>query len=327
MRFALSRRSLLATGALCLATGGVLAQAAYPIRPIKILVGFPPGGPTDIIGRVIATAFARAIGETVIVENRGGAGGIIGASYVAKAKPDGYTLLVAVESSQTRGLALNATLQYDQVKDFTYIRNVAKQRNLIVVNPEVPVHTVKELIAYAKANPGKLNRGGTYGATSHIGGALFDAANGTKLTFVSYPGGSQPITDTMAGVVQVGFFTEATVSQFIKAGKLRALAIAGPDRSPAFPNLPTVEESGGKPMDLAPWFGIAGPAGLPAAVVEKIGAASDKMASDPEFIAQLETLGAVTVKGSSVENFTKQVQDESVYWTKWAKSQEVPLTR
>jgi len=292
-----------------------------------MMVGFPPGGPTDIIGRVIATAFSKAIGETVIVENRGGAGGTIGANTVARAKADGYTLLVAVESSQTRGLALNSKLPYDQVKDFTYIRNVAKQRNLIVVNPELPIQSVKELIEYDKAHPGKLNRGGTYGATSHIGGALFDKANGTNLTFVSYAGGAQPITDTIAGVVQVGFFTEATVAQFVKSGKLRALAIAGPDRSPAFPNLPTVVESGGKPLDLAPWFGIAGPAGMPASVVAKIGAASDKLANDPEFIAQLENLGALPIKGSTMENFTKQVQEEGDYWTNWAKSQPVPISQ
>ena len=149
-------------------------------KPIKLVAGFPPGGPTDIIGRVIAQALGKELNGTIIIDNRAGAGGVVGADAVAKSKPDGYTLLVAVESSQTRGQALNPTLSYDQLKDFTYVRNVAKQRNLVVVNPEVPVNSIKELIAYAKANPGKLNFGGTFGATSHLGGTLFDARNGPE---------------------------------------------------------------------------------------------------------------------------------------------------
>jgi tripartite-type tricarboxylate transporter receptor subunit TctC len=246
---------------------------------------------------------------------------------VAKAKPDGYTLLVAVESSQTRGQALNPTLSYDQLKDFAYIRNVAKQRNLVVVNPEVPVNSIKELIAYAKANPGKLNFGGTFGATSHIGGTLFDARNGTQLTFVNYKGGAQPITDLMAGVVQVGFFTEATVAQHIRAGKIKALAVAAPERSPAFPDLPTLQEAGSKPIDLSPWFGIAAPAGTPGPVVQKIAAALDKVVTSPEFLAQLETLGAVPVKVSTPDLYTKQVAKEIVFWNDWAKTLTTPLAR
>jgi len=321
------KRWLVAAGIACMATAPALADEAYPSQPIKLVVGFPPGGPTDIIARVIAQSLGKELKGSVIVDNRGGAGGIIGAEAVAKAKPDGYTLLVAVESSQTRGQALNATLPYDQLKDFTYIRNLAKQRNLVVVNPQVPVNNVKELIAYAKANPGKLNSGGTFGATSHIGGTLFDALNGTELTFVNYKGGAQPISDLMAGVVQVGFFTEATIAQHVKAGKIKALAVAAPERSPAFANLPTVQEAGGKPMDLSPWFGIAAPAGTPSAVTKKIAAALDKVVANPEFLAQLETLGAVPVKDSSPEAYSKQVAHEIDFWNNWAKTLKTPLAR
>lgn len=318
-------RSLIAASAALFVSAAMSAD--YPDKPIRLVVGFPPGGPTDIIGRVIGQSLAKQIGVPVVVENRGGAGGIIGASYVAKAKPDGYTLLVAVESSQTRGLALNPTISYDQQKDFTYIRKLAKQRNLVLTNPEVPVNSLQELIAYAKANPGKLNTGGTFGATSHIGGALFDELNGTKLTFVNYSGGSQPITDLMAGTVQVGFFTESTVAGHVRTGKLKALAIAGPDRSPAFPDLPTITEAGAKPMDLAPWFGIAGPAGMPPEVVSKIGAALDKIRNDPEFAKQLETIGAMPVVGSTVESFTTDVGNEIVFWNNWAKTQDASLAK
>ena len=322
------RRWLVAVGAACMLITPALADETYPSQPIKLVVGFPPGGPTDIIGRVIAQSLGKELNGTVIVDNRGGAGGIIGAEVVAKARPDGYTLLVAVESSQTRGQALNsASLPYNQLRDFTYIRNLAKQRNLVVVNPDMPIHSIKELIAYARANPGKLNAGGTFGATSHIGGTLFDALNGTTLTFVNYKGGGQPITDLMAGIVQVGFFTEATVSQQVKAGRIRALAVAAPERSPAFPDLPTVEEAGGKPMDLSPWFGIAAPAGTPSAVTRKLAAALDKVAASPEFLAQLESLGAVPIRESSPEAYTEQVTREIDFWNDWARTLKTPLSR
>ena len=327
MKINLLKKLLVAASAACLLAGAAQAEEPYPSNPIKLVVGFPPGGPTDIVGRVIALDLGRELKQSVIVENRGGAGGIIGAAAVAKSKPDGYTLLVAVESSQTRGLALNPGLSYDQLKDFTYIRKVAKQRNLIVVNPSVPVNSIKELIAYAKANPGKLNSGGTFGATSHIGGTLFDALNGTEMTFVNYAGGAQPITDLMAGVVQVGFFTEATVAQHVRAGKIKALAVAAPERSPAFPDLPTVEQAGGKKMDLSPWFGVAAPAATPAPIVKAISAALDKVVVNSEFLAQLETLGAVPVKNSSPELYTKEVGQEIEFWTRWASSLKQPLTR
>lgn len=327
MKINLLKKLLVAASAACLLAGTAQADEPYPSNPIKLVVGFPPGGPTDIVGRVIALDLGKELKQSVIVENRGGAGGIIGAAAVAKSKPDGYTLLVAVESSQTRGLALNPGLSYDQLKDFTYIRKVAKQRNLIVVNPSVPVNSVKELIAYAKANPGKLNIGGTFGATSHIGGTLFDALNGTEMTFVNYAGGAQPITDLMAGVVQVGFFTEATVAQHVRAGKIKALAVAAPERSPAFPDLPTVEQAGGKKMDLSPWFGVAAPAATPAPVVKAISTALDKVVVNPEFIAQLETLGAVPVKTSSPELYTKEVGQEIEFWMRWASNLKQPLTR
>lgn len=327
MKLHMFKKWLVAASTACMAVAPALADETYPSNPIKLVVGFPPGGPTDIIARAIGQALGKELKASVIVDNRGGAGGIIGAEAVARAKPDGYTLLVAVESSQTRGKALNPSLPYDQLKDFSYIRNMAKQRNLIVVNPEVPVKSIKELIAYAKANPGKLNSGGTYGATSHIGGTLFDSLNGTDITFVNYKGGGQPISDLMAGVVQVGFFTEATIAQQVRSGKLRALAVASPERSPAFPDLPTVEEAGGKPMDLSPWFGLAAPAGTPSAITMKIAAALDKVVASKEFLAQLDTLGAVPVKTSSPELYTKQVAQEIDFWNNWAKSIKTPLNK
>ncbi len=323
----LSKILLITAGLALSPVSFAIAADAYPTKPIKLVVGFPPGGPTDIIGRVIGQNLARELGQPVVIENNGGAGGVIGASNVAKAKPDGYTLLVSVESAQTRGLALNPSLPYDQLKDFTFIRKFAKQPGLIVVNPSMPVSNVKELIAYLKAHPGEVNTGGTFATSSHIGGTLFDMLNGTKMTFINYPGGAQPITDTIGGTLQVGFFTEATIASHVKAGKLKALAVVAPTRSLAFPDLPTIEEAGGKAMENSPWFGIAGPAGMPPDVVKTIGDAIDRVVASKEFLAQLESMGAVPIRDSSAEKFTRDVGEEIVFWNQWAKDIKVELAR
>jgi len=319
--------TLMLSGALAaLATAPAYAQT-FPSRPIHLVVGFPPGGPTDIVGRLIAEELGKQLNQTVLVENRGGAGGIIGAGIVAKAKPDGYTLLVSVESSQTRGLALNPTLTYDQQKDFTFIRKLAKQRNLLLVHPSLPVKSVAELIAYDKAHPGELNCSGTFGTSSHIGCTLFNTLADTKITFVNYPGGSAPISDLIAGTVQVGFFTEATVAQQVSAGALRPLAIATSERSPAFPDIPTVGEATGKKLDISPWFGVVGPASLPPETIKTLGDALDKVSASKEFVAKLETIGAVPIRGSTAESYHKDVADEIVFWDKWAKDIKTPLAR
>lgn len=309
------------------ASGPAMAADAYPSRAIRLLVGFPPGGPTDIIGRVIAEDLSKELGQPIVVENRGGAGGVIAAGAVANAKPDGYTLLMAVESAQTRALALNGTLSYDQEKSFTFIRKVAEQHSLVVVNPKLPVNTLAELISYVKAHPGELNAGGTFATSSHIGATLFDMANGTTLAFINYPGGAQPITDTISGTMQVGFFTEATVSSYIKSGMLRALAIAAPERSAAFPDLPTVTEAGSKPFDPSPWFGIVGPADLPPDVVKTLGDAVDRMTKSPVFQERLAKMGAVPIHGSTAENFATSVSKEIVFWNEWVKQVKAPLAR
>jgi tripartite-type tricarboxylate transporter receptor subunit TctC len=172
-----------------------------------------------------------------------------------------------------------------------------------------------------------VNTGGTFATSSHIGGTLFDMLNGTKMTFINYPGGAQPITDTIAGTLQVGFFTEATISQHVKSGKLKALAVVAPTRSQAFPDLPTIEEAGAKPMENSPWFGVAAPAGTPPEVIKKIGDALDRIVESKEYLTQLEALGAVPIQGSSAEKFTREVGEEIVFWNKWAKEIKVELAR
>jgi tripartite-type tricarboxylate transporter receptor subunit TctC len=326
MRLSALVKQIVATVCAMMASAAASGQD-YPTKPVHLVVGFPPGGPTDIVGRLIAEELAKQLNQTVLVENRGGVGGVIAAGLVAKSKPDGYTLLVSVESSQTRGLALNPTLSYDQEKDFTFIRKLAKQRNLVLVHPSLPIKSVAELIAYDTAHPGVLNCSGTFGTSSHIGCTLFNTLAGINLTFVNYSGGAAPISDLIAGTVQVGFFTEATVAQQVSTGALRPLAIATSERSPAFPGLPTVEETIGKRLDISPWFGVVGPAGLPPDVVKTLGDALDRVATSKEFLARLETIGAVPIQGSTAESYRKDVRQEIVFWNEWAKNIKAPLAR
>lgn len=295
------------------------AQSTYPNSPIKLVVGFPPGGPTDTVGRLIAQALARELKESVVVENRGGAGGVVAAGQVARAKADGYTLMLAVESGLTRGVALNPGIaNYDPVKDFTPIGKFAKQRVLMVVNPSVPAQNLGEFLAYVRSQrPGTLNFAGTVGSSSHVGGVLFDRFNGTEMTLVNYQGGSQPINDLIAGVVQVGFLAESAVGPHVQSGKLRAMGVASDTRSPAFPNLVTIKEGGAKPMDISPWFGLVGPAGLQPHVTSRLVAALAKVVVDRDFGEKIELLATTPIVGSSPSNFSAELREELIFWKKY----------
>lgn len=297
----------------------------FPSRPVQLIVGFPPGGPTDIVARVIGEALSQQLHQTVLVMNKGGAGGTIAASYVAKQKPDGYTLMLDVESVKTRAPAIYKSLPYDPIKDFSPIAKMARQRVLLVANPTVPVNSVKDLIALAKSQPNKLNYSGTHAASAHIGGALFCLQNKVEMTFVSYPGGSQPITDLIGGVVQVGFFTESTVAQHIKVGKLKALAIAANERSPVFPDLPTLSEAGAVAMDVSPWFGVTAPAGTPGIVIDRLAAALRAIAVDKTFEQRLASIGATPIRGSTPETYTKDSIADIEYWKKFVVEAKFPL--
>ncbi|SIS69139.1 Bug family tripartite tricarboxylate transporter substrate binding protein [Paracoccus saliphilus] len=306
---------LTATAAL---TAPMATAADYPSKPVDLVIGFPPGGPTDILGRVIAENLSKELGQSVVVVNQGGAGGVVGSNAVAKAKPDGYTLLVAVQSALTRAKALGIDVPYEPVTDFEYIRKVAEQRNLLVVNPETPAKTVEELIAYAKEHPGELNTGGTFGASSHIASSLFDMSNGTEMTFINYSGGGPALIDLLSGVIQVAFFTESQVAEHVRSGSLRALAVASEKHSATFPDLPTVSEAGGAELEISPWFGIAAPAGTPEDTLEVIGDALDRMNSNEGYLDQLVTIGAVPVEGSTPETLSAEVAEEIPFWADWA---------
>jgi tripartite-type tricarboxylate transporter receptor subunit TctC len=292
---------------------------------VKLVVGFPPGGPTDVIGRIIASNLTSELGQPVVVDNMGGAGGTIAAAYVARSTPDGHTLMVSVEASQTRAKALYPSVRYDQVRDFTFIRKLATQRNLLVTNPNLPITSVAELIAYARAHPGQLTFGGTVGATSHVGGTIFNRLNAIDMTFISYSGGNAPVTDLMSGTIQVGFFTEATVAALVREGRIRALAITALERSPAFPSIPTIEEAGGGRVDISPWFGLVGPARLPAPIARRLVEAGDRISRSEAFRAQIDTIGASPVRNSNPETFRSEVEEEIRFWSIWAEEHRAQL--
>lgn len=304
--------------------GAAVAQD-FPNHPIQLIVGFPPGGPTDIVARVIGEELSKQLKQPVLVMNKGGAGGTIAAGFVAKQKADGYTLMLDVESVKTRAPAIFKSLPYDPIKDFSPIAKVARQRVLLVVNSTLPAQSVRELIALAKAQPTKLNYSGTYAASAHIGGALFCLQNHLEMTFVSYPGGSQPISDLIGGIVQVGFFTESTVAQHVKAGKLKALAIAANERSPALPDLPTLREAGAVGMDISPWFGVTAPAGTPRPVIDRLAQALRTIVEDRNFETRLASIGAAPIRGSTPETYTSDSVADIANFKKFVVDAKLPL--
>jgi tripartite-type tricarboxylate transporter receptor subunit TctC len=318
--------SAVLTLTLLVSSQAVRAADEFPSRPVALIVGFPPGGSSDVIARVFAKTYADKLGVPVVIENKGGANGTIGAAHAAKQKADGYTLLLAVEAVHTRGAALSARQPFDPIGDFTPIGKFAKQRNMLVVHPALPVKDVKELITYLKARPGQVNYPGAYGASGHTAAAMFDLLNGTSMTFISYPGGGRPVTDLIAGVVQLGFYSESTVGQHVQSGKLRALATVDDERSPAFPQLPTLRGAGAKPMAVSPWFGIVAPAGIPGDVQRKLSAALQQTVTSKEFAAGLDTIGASPM-ASTPAAFAAEMKQEIAYWKKFVVDAKFPLEK
>jgi tripartite-type tricarboxylate transporter receptor subunit TctC len=282
---------LLAAIALC-ASAAIGAQD-YPNRPVKLVVPFPPGGPLDVTGRLIAQKLTEAWGQSVVVENKPGAGGNIGAELVAKSPPDGYTILMGALSTHAVNPSLYPKMPYDAVKDFAPITLIAVTPNVLVVNPSLPVHSVKDLIAYAKANPGKLAFGsGSNGSAGHLAGELFKVDTGTDIVHVPYKGGAPATQALLAGDVQFMFDNLANATAQVKAGKLRALAVTTAERSKLAPDLPTMAEAGLPGFDIATWYGLLAPAGTPPAVVAKWNAEVTKILNAPDTRERLMAQGA-----------------------------------
>jgi tripartite-type tricarboxylate transporter receptor subunit TctC len=266
---------------------------AFPNRPVRLVIPFPPGGSLDVIGRALAQKLTEAWGQSVVVDNRPGAGGNIGADLVAKSPPDGYTVVMGALSTHAVNPSLYPTMPYDAVKDFAPISLVAITPNVLIVNPALPVHSVKELIAYAKANPNKLSFGsGSNGSAGHLAGELFKVDAGVDMVHIPFKGGAPAVQALLAGDTQLMFDNLANSVQQVKAGKLRALAVTTAQRSKLAPELPTMAESGLPGFDISTWFGLLAPAGTPPDVIAKWNADVVKILNSPDMRERMTAQGA-----------------------------------
>jgi tripartite-type tricarboxylate transporter receptor subunit TctC len=302
---------------LFLALAAVLGSASavaqsYPSRPLRLVVPYPPGGPLDIMARAIGQKLSEAWSQPVVVDNRAGAGGNIGAELVAKSAADGYTLLMGAVATHAINPSLYAKLPYDPVKDFVPVALVAQVPNILVVNPAVPARTVKELIELARARPGYLNFGsGSTGSTGHLAGELFNTMAGVKMVHIPYKGGAPAMADLLAGQVQLMFDNLANALPNVKAGRLRALAVTTLARSPAMPELPTIAESGLPGFDLTTWFGIMLPAGTPPGIVARLNAEIVRALNATDVRERLEKMGAEVPANNTPEHFAAFIRSEA----------------
>src|SRR5207248_3216491 len=308
-----------ALGALfaCIAT--VASAQGYPTRPIRLVVPFPAGGTTDILAREVAQKLTEGLGQAVVVDNRPGAAGNIGSDLVAKSAPDGYTLLMGTVGTHAINPSLYSKMPYDHVKDFAPVVLVAGVPNVLVINPTLPFKSVQDLIAYAKANPGKLNFASSGSGTSiHLSGELFKVMAGVQMTHIPYKGSAPALQDLLAGQVQLMFDNLPPSLPQIKAGKLRALAVTSATRAPALPDVPTLAESGLPGFEASSWFGILAPAGTPAPIVAKLNAEVANWLATPEAKEKLLKQGA-NPAGGTPQDFAKHIAAETAKWAKVVK--------
>jgi tripartite-type tricarboxylate transporter receptor subunit TctC len=294
----------------------ICSANAYPVKPIKIVIGFPPGGATDILSRDFAAKLGEELKQQVIIENKPGAGGTIGADLVAKSAPDGYTLTIGTSSNHAIAVSLYKKLAYDPVKDFAPITMLAASQNVVVVNNDLPVRSLKELIAYAKANPGKLNFGSSgNGTISHLTGEMFHRLAGVQIAHVPYKGSAFVFPDLMSGQISLMYDSTVSIGPLVKSGKVRPLAVTGTARSKLFPNVPTVAESGYALFSATNWFGLFAPAGTPKDIVARIHAASVKALSSSDLAERFATQGAEVIASKPDETLEMLKADIA----KWAE--------
>ncbi len=321
------RRLALAAG---LATGlpwawPAAAQGAWPARPIRIVVPFAAGGTTDILARALAPELQRALGQPVVIDNKPGAGGNVGADQVAKSSPDGYTLLMGTVGTQSINPALYPKMPYDAQKDFVPIALMAGVPNVLVFNPAkaqaLGVRDVKTLIAYAKANPGKLNMASSGNGTSiHLSGELFKTMTGTYMVHFPYRGSGPALLDLLGGTMDLMFDNLPSALPHIRSGKLLAFAVTSADRSAALPDVPTVAEAGPvRGFEASSWFGLLAPAGTPAEVVTRVHAETAKALASPALKERLQAQGAIPGNLSPAQ-FATFIADEATKWTKVVKA-------
>jgi len=318
------RRALLATAAFYLAlTGTVHAEDAWPSRPIKLVVPFAAGGTSDVLARALAEKLQGVLKQTVIVDNKAGAGGVIGADSVAKAPADGYTILLGTIASHAINPALQPKMPYDALKDFAPVDLLGSISNVLLVGAGQPYKTVKDLAAAAKAKPGSVAFASAgQGSSQHMSGELFKQLAGAELTHIPYKGSAPAIQDVIGGQVPMSFETVTVALPHIQSGKVRALAVTSAKRSPALPDTPTLQEAGVKGFDVASWQAIYAPAGTPPAIVQRLNAEIEKIVAMPDVKAKFETLGLQHTPNTPAE-FAAFNKAEVAKWTKVVKDGNV----
>jgi tripartite-type tricarboxylate transporter receptor subunit TctC len=308
---------LMKVAGVLLAFSTTAAAQDYPTRPVRLIIPFPPGGSNDIVGRLVATQLGERLGMLVVVDNRGGAGGVVGTETAAKAPPDGYTLLLVSLAHAVNPWLYK--LSYDPIRSFTPVAIIGSGPNIVTVHPDLPVKSIKELVALAKQKPGELQYASAgVGSFQHLGGELFKLMAKVDIMHVPFKGGGPAMIDVMGGHTKILFSSLVQTTPHIRSGKLRALATGGTTRSPVFPDLPTVAEDGVPNYEAVNWWGILAPAGTPAAVVDKLNKEVAAALDSADLQKQFESEGAAVVKMSAAE-FGKFIETEMAKWERVVK--------
>ena len=321
----MQRRHLIALAAATLTASGTFAQATYPAKPIRLIVPFAPGGTTDIIARVVADPLGKALGQAVVVDNKAGAGGIIGAAEAARAAPDGYTLSVATVSTTAANPAINTKITYDPVTDFVPVINIAATPNLIAVNPSFPAKDYKSFVDLLKKSPGQFSyaSSGT-GGIGHLQTELWKSLAGLFVTHIPYRGAGPALNDVVAGQVPIIFDNVPSSLPFIKSGRLVPLVVAAPQRLADLPNVPTFKEVGLEPVNRMAYYGILAPKGTPKDIVDKVNAATKKVLEDAAVKKRIEDTGSFII-ANTPEQFAQQIKDELAVYKQVVAKQKLTL--
>ena len=297
-------------------------SAAYPDKPVRFVVPYPPGGGTDVIARIVQERFQALLGQPILIDNKGGAGGSVGTELVARAAPDGYTVLFTL-SSHTINPAIFPKLTFDTVKDFESVGLVASLPQILVANPQVPANTIADLVALAKAKPDSLSYASVgNGSPGHLAGELFKLRTGTQMTHIPYRGGGPAVTDVMGGQVPLLWVSIPAAAQFVKAGKLKPLGVSTLKRSAAFPDVPTLQEAGIADFEVDSWYAMFVPARTPKPVIERLNKALNSIVGEPAIREKLLAQGAEGV-GGTPEALTRTVAAELPKWAKLAKDASI----